>query len=373
MAPMRWRAGQNESSGGDGTQYLPPPGHMRLLILDDQSTGRRILRELLQDVWPGVEILDFAGPEEALASTRESMPDLIVTDFRMPGMNGAQFIRAVRAMPGGADVPMVVVTVLEDRNVRYEALDAGATDFLSRPLDPVECRVRCRNLLQMRRQGRLVQKRAQWLEQRVNAATQDILKRERETLLRLARAGEYRDEGTGNHVLRMARYARCIAEAMGLDAGLCETIELAAPMHDIGKIGVPDQILLKPGGLSPDERTLMERHAAIGHEILKDSESRYIQMGAVIALGHHERWDGAGYPQGLAADDIPLPARIVAVADVYDALRSERPYKTAWSRAAACDYLRDEAGRRFDPACIQGFFDAFERICQIEESLRDPA
>jgi two-component system, response regulator RpfG len=367
------RIGAAEAAGDGGSDENRHRGYMRLYIVDDQSTGRRILTELMQGVWPGVEIVAFSEPEAALAQIRETMPDLIITDFRMPQMSGAQFIRAVRALPGSAEVPIVVVTVLEDRNVRYEALDAGATDFLSRPLDPVECRVRCRNLLRLRRQSRLVQHRARWLERQVQAATREILDRERETLLRLAKAGEYRDEGTGNHVLRMARYARQIAAQLGLDAALCETIELAAPMHDIGKVGVPDEILLKPGPLSVDERAIMERHTLMGHEILRDSASRYMQMGAIIALGHHERWDGTGYPNGLAGEKVPLEARIVAVADVYDALRSVRPYKPAWSREAARAYLSEQAGRQFDPACVAAFMSGFDEIVSIEESLRDPA
>jgi two-component system, response regulator RpfG len=365
--------GTAESGGDGGPDETRYQGRMRLFIVDDQSTGRRVLTELMQGVWPGVEIVPFAEPAAALAEAREAMPDLIITDFRMPQMSGAQFIRAVRAMPGSAEVPIVVVTVLEDRNVRYEALDAGATDFLSRPLDPVECRVRCRNLLRLRRQSRLIQHRARWLERQVEAATRDTLDRERETLLRLAKAGEYRDEGTGNHVLRMARYARQIAVQMDLGESMYETIELAAPMHDIGKIGVPDHILLKPAALSDAERLIMERHTLMGHEILRDSASRFMQMGAVISLGHHERWDGMGYPAGLSGEDIPLEARIVAVADVYDALRSVRPYKPAWSREAACEYLRTQAGRHFDPACVAAFLEGFEEICSIEESLRDPA
>lgn len=366
------RIGAAEGGGDGGSDDTRYRGHMRLFILDDQSTGRRILTELMQGVWPGVEIVAFSEPETALAQVRESMPDLIITDFRMPRMSGAQFIRAVRAIPGSAEVPIVVVTVLEDRNVRYEALDAGATDFLSRPLDPVECRVRCRNLLRLRRQSRLIQHRARWLERQVQAATREILDRERETLLRLAKAGEYRDEGTGNHVLRMARYARQIAVQLGLDEAACETIELAAPMHDIGKIGVPDHILLKAAPLSAAEREIMQRHTSMGHEILKDSASRYMQMGAVIALGHHERWDGEGYPDGLAGEAIPLEARIVAVADVYDALRSVRPYKPAWSREAACEYLNGQAGQQFDPACVEAFLSGFDEILTIEQSLRDP-
>lgn len=367
VIPTQWRAGLGEGE----IEFSPSASRMRVVIVDDQFTGRRILRELLVNLGQGLEVVDYSDPQKALADVRNSLPDLIVTDYRMPGMNGTQFIRAVRALPGGRDVPIVVVTVLDDRKVRYEALEAGATDFISRPLDSVECRARCRNLLQLRRQGRLVRKRAQWLEQRVHAATQEVIKRERETLFRLARAGEYRDEETGNHVLRIARYARCVAHTLGLDDLLCETIELAAPMHDIGKIGIPDRILLKPGQLDPEEREIMMRHASIGHEILMGSDSRYIEMGAVIALSHHERWDGGGYPSGLIGEDIPLPGRIVAVVDVYDALRSNRPYKSAWSREAACGYLREQSGRHFDPACVSAFMKCFQRICEVEESLRD--
>jgi two-component system response regulator RpfG len=195
--------------------------------------------------------------------------------------------------------------------------------------------------------------------------------REHETLLRLAKAGEYRDEETGNHVVRMAKYSRLIAEELGLQKTECETIELAAPMHDIGKIGIPDHILLKPGKLLPEEFTVMKQHTRIGYEILKDSPSRYLQMGAVIALGHHEKYDGSGYPHGLSGEEIPLPARIVAVADVYDALSSRRCYKPAWSFNDILQLFETQSGQHFDPRCVEAFMTRLDDVHRIQGMLRD--
>jgi two-component system response regulator RpfG len=287
----------------------------------------------------------------------------------MPQMNGVEFIKQVRDTHGCADVPIIMITVVGERSVRYEALNAGATDFLTRPLDQYECRSRCRNLLTMRQQQKTIQVRAKWLEKQVEIATRQVLSRERETLLRLAKAGEYRDVDTGNHILRMAKYSRAIAEYLGLSKADCDEIEYASPMHDIGKIGIPDHILLKPGKLSADERELMKRHTIIGHGILADSESRFIQTGSVIALNHHEKYDGMGYPYGLSGEDIPLSARIVAVADVYDALRSTRPYKYSWSREDAITYITEQSGKHFDPACVDAFLKQLEYIYEIEMNL----
>ncbi|MCW8828948.1 MAG: HD domain-containing protein, partial [Gammaproteobacteria bacterium] len=186
-----------------------------------------------------------------------------------------------------------------------------------------------------------------------------------------AKAGEYRDEETGNHILRIARYSRTIAEYLGLSSADCDEIEYAAPMHDIGKIGIPDHILLKPGELTADEWAIMKQHSIIGHSILADSESRFIQAGAIIALSHHERFDGTGYPYGLIGEAIPLSARIVAIADVYDALRSERPYKGGWVREDAACYISGQSGKHFDPACVEAFLKQLERIYDIEASLAD--
>lgn len=343
-----------------------------VVIVDDQGTGRKILGQIVRSVCPDAEIASFEDPHEALCRIRGSIPDLILTDYKMPLMDGITLIRKVREMPHCADTPIIVVTIVESRTTRYEALDAGATDFLTRPIDQHECRARCRNLLTMRKQQKIIQDRAKWLEDRVALATREIQARERETLLRLAKAGEHRDEGTGNHVLRIAKYSRLIAEGLGLPSSRCEEIELAAPMHDIGKIGIPDDILLKPGRLTDEEFAVMRRHSSIGYEILKDSPSRHIQLGAIIALSHHEKYDGSGYPQGLSGNDIPLAARIVAVADVFDALTTVRPYKDAWSVEKALGYIKRMAGTHFDPKCVVALLTHLDSILDTRRKLRDP-
>jgi two-component system response regulator RpfG len=340
-----------------------------VLILDDQSTGRKILEEIIHTIDKDLRVASFADPHKALEQLRQQSPDLILTDYRMPQMNGVEFIKRVRKTAGCRDVPIVMITVVGERSVLYDALNAGATDFLTRPFDQYECRSRCRNLLTLRQQQSIIQDRAKWLEDQVKIATHQVLLRERETLLRLAKAGEYRDEDTGNHVLRMARYSRAIAEYLGLSKSDCDEIEYASPMHDIGKIGIPDHILLKPGKLSSGEWELMKQHTVIGHEILAESESRFIQTGSVIALSHHEKYDGTGYPYGISGEEIPLPARIVAVADVYDALRSTRPYKPLWPREDAIRYIIEQSGKHFDPSCVEAFIKQLEYIHEIESGL----
>lgn len=338
-----------------------------VVIVDDQTTGRIILSEIIRSIDSQPDVVSFSKPEEALDFVKKKTPDLILTDYRMPGMNGIEFTRRVRKVTGCFDVPLVMITVVDDLNVRYEALEAGATDFLVRPLDQYECKTRCHNLLTIRQQQSIIKNRANWLEKQVRMATSQILSRERETLLILAKAGEHRDQETGNHVLRMARYSRFIAEFLGLSKLECEEIEYAAPLHDIGKIGVPDNILLKPGRLTSAEWNLMKTHTTMGHAILSESHSRFIKVGSVIALNHHEKFDGSGYPNGLEREEIPLVARIVAVADVYDALRTDRPYKTGWSRDDAVAYITEQAGKHFDPVCVEAFLAQLPQIFTYEE------
>jgi two-component system, response regulator RpfG len=206
----------------------------------------------------------------------------------------------------------------------------------------------------------------------VEDATREVKEREKETLLRLARAGEFRDEETGYHLIRMSRYSRLIANALGIERDEAETIELAAPLHDIGKIGIPDQILLKPGSLEDAEWHVMRRHPLIGHEILKGSASKYVRMGALVALGHHEKYDGSGYPNGLVGDHVPLCARIVAVADVYDALTSVRPYKLAWPSEQAFEYVLSQAGRHFDPRMVEAFVGVKKEVLEVQMQWSDP-
>lgn len=356
---------------GSGSLANGGRGFDLIYVLDDQATGRDVLRQMILQMDPCIEVETFESPIEALRRSEIRSPDMLVTDYRMPELDGVEVIKRIRVLPGCEEIPIVVVTVVGNPEVRYRALQAGATDFLVRPLDRVECQARCRNLLMLRKHQKVVRDRASWLEHQVSQATRQIRDRERETLLRLAKAGEYRDEGTGNHVLRMARYSRLIAEWLQLEKSECEEIEVAAPMHDIGKIGIPDHVLLKPGKLGPDEWELMKEHSQIGYEILRDSRSKYITLGAQIARYHHERYDGSGYPESLEGDEIPLPALIVAVADVYDALTTERPYKQAWRSADAVDYIRGESGRHFAPRCVEAFLGQLALVREVETQLRD--
>jgi len=343
----------------------------KVLIVDDESTGRTILAKIIQQAEDDVCVESFDNPLQALSWLDNNHPDLIITDYRMPDINGIDFIRQIRQKPACHDIPIMMITVVSEKSVRYDALKAGATAFLIRPIDQIECRTCCHNLLKLHEQQSIIQDRADWLARQVDVATQQVVAREQETLLRLAKAGEYRDEETGSHVLRMAKYAREIAEELGLSAKECDEIEYAAPMHDIGKIGIPDRVMLKPGKFEESEWQIMQQHTVIGHNILSNSQSRYIQTGSIIALNHHERFDGTGYPNGISGKDIPLVARIVSVADVYDALVSARPYKKPWKEADAQYYLKEHAGSQFDPNCVAAFFERLDNVQSIQESFSD--
>jgi two-component system, response regulator RpfG len=344
-----------------------------VIVIDDQSVSRVILSELVRSISDDITAEAFADPVTALSWIRTHPVDLVLTDFKMPRMDGVEFTRWMRQIPACLDVPLVMITCVMNRTVRYRALEAGATDFLTKPIDHIECRARCQNLLKLRQQQVVIRERAQWLEGEVREATRAVELREKETLFRLARAGEYRDEDTGNHVLRVARFARLIAQGLCLDPVFAEILEQAAPMHDIGKIGIPDRILLKPDRLDRGEWEIMKTHSRIGYEILHDSPSKYLRMGATIAYGHHERFDGSGYPRGLAGDAIPIEARITTVADVFDALCSARPYKKPWSNEHAFNYLLDGRGGQFDPDCIDAFLDNRGQVTEIAQSLADVA
>jgi two-component system, response regulator RpfG len=349
-----------------------PSARNTVMVVDDQSTGRAILEQVVRSLDERVAVEGFARPVDAVVWATRHVSDLVLVDYMMPDMDGIEFVKRLRALPGYEHVPIVMVTVHDDRKVRYAALDAGITDFLTKPVDARECLARCRNLLTLRRQQLVLEDRRRLLEHMVADATREVREREKETLLRLARAGEYRDEETGYHLIRMSRYSRLIASAVGLGDDETETVELAAPLHDIGKIGIPDQILLKPDKLDDAEWQVMQRHPVIGHEILKGSASKYVRMGALIALGHHEKYNGSGYPNGLVGDHIPLCARIVAVADVYDALTSVRPYKTAWAADKAFQHLAAQASQHFDPRLVEAFLAMKKEVVQIQNEWLDP-
>lgn len=351
--------------------HLLPASRNTIMVVDDQSTGRAILEQVVKSLDERVEVEGFARPVDAVVWAARHIADLVLVDYMMPDMDGIELVGRLRSLPGYEHVPIVMITAQDDKAVRYAALDAGITDFLTKPVDARECLARCRNLLTLRRQQLALDDKRRLLEGMVDEATREIREREKETLLRLARAGEFRDEETGYHLIRMARYSRLIANAIGLERDEAETIELAAPLHDIGKIGIPDGILLKPGRLDAPEWDVMQRHPVIGHEILKGSASKYVRMGALIALGHHERYDGKGYPNGLEGDHVPLCARIVSVADVYDALTSRRPYKKAWKPDEAFEYLRAQRGKHFDPRLVDAFLGMKEKVVEVQRDFQD--
>ncbi|MCG2631488.1 response regulator [Bradyrhizobium sp. WYCCWR 13023] len=334
------------------------------LLVDDSRSVLNFLKRHIEAEGL-VEATTFLDPVEALACARERAFDLVLVDYEMPHMDGISFIRALRTLPGCADIPIAMITSRQTDDVKMEALQAGATDFLPKAPQSVEMTVRLRNLIQLGAAVRKLNDRAAHLASEVAAATRKLGEREEEIILRLALAVEYRDNDTGEHALRVARYSRIIAEQLGLPARLCRDIYLAAPLHDVGKVAIPDNILLKPGRLTDEEMAVIRTHATIGEKILADSSCELIQLGAQIAAGHHERWDGAGYPNGLKEDEIPVPARVVAVADVFDALTTRRPYKEPMPLDVARDYLVQNSGRQFDPACVEAFLSRWDGVVGI--------
>ena len=346
---------------------------MNIVIVDDQTSARTMLRHILEDISPELDVLDFGDPTTALRWCEDNRPDLLLLDYRMPVIDGLEFARRFRRPLLHRDVPIVLVTVVGDEPIRQAALVVGVIDFLVKPVRPRELRARCRNLLQLRQQSESIKQRALSLEQRLLSSMHEVEERERETLTRLARAIAYRDASTSANLERLASVAGLIADAMGMFEDEVRMIELAAPLHDIGKIAIPDALLMKPGPLDDEELRVMRTHPQIGHDLLADSQNRFIQLGAMIALRHQERWDGSGYPGGLVGDDIPVEARVVAVADVFDALISKRPYKRAWSIQEAIDFLEAQSGKLFDPRCVDALLRNRERLEALCERYAAPA
>jgi putative two-component system response regulator len=342
----------------------------RIAIIDDVAINLTLLTALVGKLGD-CESIVFQEARKGLAWCSENQPDLIVVDYMMPAMNGIEFISLLRAVAGREDVPILMITANDDKDVRYEALQSGATDFLTKPVDRIEFSARVRNMLALGASRKKLADKAAWLADEVEKATAAIHSREQELLFRISRAAEFRDPETGAHIQRMAHYSHMIAARLGLSAEDQQLILQAAPMHDVGKIGIPDFILLKPAALTVQEFAVMKTHAALGFELLKESASRILQAAATIAISHHEKYDGSGYPYGVVGEAIPLFGRVVAVADVFDALTSERPYKRAWPVERAADYLREGAGGHFDPACVDAFIACWEDVLGIHAQYQD--
>lgn len=366
----------------------------RILFVDDESYFLEGLRHALhrqRRQWD----MDFVrSVDEAMAHLASAVFDVIVVDISMPLKGGFELMQSLRERDETRDIPIIVLTGSRGRDLKRRALKAGASDLLCKPVDREDLVVRLETVLQLKRQRDEIKELNESLERKVRQRTHELEQARLRVIWRLAKAGEYRDEETGNHVARVACYSRALAEHMGLSSRFAEEIALASPLHDIGKIAIPDRILLKPGPLDDAERRQMQTHCRIGAEILLHDakamapfleqhsevgsacvvgeQDTVLQMAARIAMGHHERWDGTGYPAGLAGGDIPVEARIVAVADVYDALRSVRPYKPAFDHQRTRDLMDAEAAGHFDPQAYAAFCELAAQFQAIWQKYSDP-
>jgi len=340
---------------------------LNILLVEDDPVQIRLYESLIGALGDDKALHHAVSTREAFTWCDHHEADLVIVDYHLSGIDtGLEFVRRFRELYDTASVPVLMVTADSSREVRIGALDAGATDFLNKPIDVVEFSTRVKNMLSLRSYEKQVNSRAALLAAEVRKATQAINDREHEIIVRLAKTAEYVDPTTGSHIQRIGHLVRCIGNAIGLPSDECEALFDAAPMHDIGKVAVPSSILLKPGPLTIEEFQIVKRHTTVGHDILKESQSRLVQIAAVIALSHHERWDGTGYPGGLKGENIPLLGRITAVADVFDALTSKRPYKEAWPIDKAIAEVKRSAGSQFDPRVTAAFLVAVPNIVDIK-------
>ena len=335
-----------------------------VLIIDDSDINLTLIKALVLKLGECSPIL-FDRPVAALEWCRDHVPDLVIVDYMMPEMDGLKFIAAFRALHGRNEIPVLMITANDQRDIRYEALLGGANDFLTKPIDRIEFSARARNMLSLRTGQKFLADRAEHLAALVDERTSEIREREKELIFRMSRAAEFRDPETGAHIQRMAHYSQIIARGLDLGPAMEKLVLEAAPMHDVGKIGIPDAVLRKPGPLDAAEWDTMRRHPEIGAEIIGEHPSGVLQLAREIALAHHEKWDGSGYPRGLAGEAIPLSARIVAIADVFDALTTRRPYKEPWPVQEAMNHIAAQAGKHFDPALVALFAPLLPQLLEI--------
>ena len=333
-----------------------------ILVVDDSPENIDLLSEVLRDEY---RIRVATSGEKALKIVySDEPPDLILLDIMMPGISGLEICRRLKSNPDRRRIPVIFVTAMTSVDDERRGLETGAVDYITKPISPPIVKARVRTHLALYDQSRE-------LERMVFQRTHELLTTRQQIIRRLGRAAEFKDNETGNHVLRMSHYARLIAIAHGLGDEAADVILNTAPMHDIGKIGIPDSILLKPGKLDASEWDVMYQHPIMGAEIIGKHDNDLLETARIIALTHHEKWDGSGYPQRLKGEEIPLEGRIVAIADVFDALVSARPYKKAVPVNEALQYLEEQVGRHFDPSLIEAFRRALPEILRIREIYAD--
>lgn len=342
----------------------------KILICDDSVTNVMILSKLCESEG-FTDTVTVTDPRKVMPLLDASEFDLLLLDIEMPHLNGFEVMTQVRNRYKLRELPILVLTGKQGTEVRNRALAEGASDFVNKPFDQSEVILRIKNLIDVHHAYKLQENLNHALELKVRERTKELNSATEQLILRLARAGELRDQETGYHIIRVGEYARILSEGIGLPNEISFMINKAAPMHDIGKIGIPDNILLKKGILTEEERVAMNDHAEMGAELLGEHDSLLIQLAATIAKSHHEKWDGTGYPNKLTGESIPIEGRITAISDVFDALTTERPYKKAWPVEQAVALLQEEAGKSFDPELIDVFIDNIDKILEIKHKFAD--
>lgn len=340
-----------------------------ILVVDDEPENIDVLGSILHDEY---EVKVALNGEKALQIADSApQPDLILLDIMMPAMDGYEVCKELKANPRTAKIPVIFVTGMDEVSNETRGFSLGAVDFITKPVSPAIVRARVKTHLALYDQNRILEEKVLEQTAQLVAAASNLKASSLETILRLTHAAEYKDEDTGAHIQRMSNFAAAVARRLGLNEETVECILYAAPMHDVGKIGIPDRILLKPAKLDDEEWNLMKQHTLIGGKILQGSQSAHIRLGEVIALTHHEKWDGSGYPYGLKGSRIPLAGRIVAIADVFDALTSARPYKEPFSLEKSFAIIREGRGGHFDPKVVDAFFAIKEEILAIKDRFQD--
>lgn len=345
-----------------GTAIAAESAKSTVLVVDDTPENIHVLDGILRDDY---RIKVATNGERALKIIgSDDPPDLILLDVMMPGMSGYEVCETAKRDNLMRRIPIIFVTAKSEVADEQMGFELGAVDYITKPVSPPLVRARVRTQLALYDANRT-------LEAKVRERTAQLESTRQQIIRRLGRAAEYKDNETGLHVIRMSYYSQIIALAYGMDEVQAELLLNAAPMHDIGKIGIPDSVLLKPGKLDDAEWETMRRHPGIGAGIIGKHDSGLLDLARVVALTHHEKWNGKGYPTGKAGEEIPLSGRIVAIADVFDALTTERPYKKAWSDADATQLIRDESGKHFDPALVEHFVDCMPKILEIKQQYAE--
>jgi len=343
----------------------------RILIVDDKEENIELLEGMLTSEGY-TSILGVTDSREATTIYEAYRPDLILLDINMPHMDGYQVMEQLNEIEKGDYAPVLVLTAQQDEETRIHALTSGAKDFLSKPINMVETMTRIRNMIEIRLLHNRSRNQTVILDQMVRDRTKELNETRLEVIRRLGLAAEYRDNETGLHIIRMSQMSQILGQAAGMDEETADTLLNASPMHDIGKIGIPDRVLLKPGKLDAEEWKIMQTHAAIGGKMLNGHSSPLLVMAKEIALTHHEKWNGAGYPNGIKGEEIPLSGRVCALADVFDALTSERPYKKPWSVEDTVAEIENQKGVHFDPNLVGLFQTVLADFVAIKEEYKEP-